>query len=151
MANSMDQREGRKFVEQIARDTLAALQADAKSEYNELVKAYEGCSAVLGIFGMGSATIAVSRGEVQINPTGNEVGTRQIMRGATFPETIVAMSTGDVTPLEAFHASDLVVRAADSRELHKAYEFVVKFSAVPLKSERMQKVIADIKARTGQT
>jgi hypothetical protein len=140
--------EGRQVIEELAHKALKAFSADAKKDYEHLVKAYDGCNAVVGIFGMGSVTVAVSKGEVHINPDPKQVPTKTIGRGATYAETLVALSQGELTALEAFHKGDLVARA-ESNELHKAYGFFVKFSDAALRSERLQHVLEEFRTKAG--
>jgi hypothetical protein len=140
--------EGRQVIEELAHKALKAFSVDAKKDYQHLVKAYDGCNAIVGIFGMGSVTVAVSKGEVHINPNLKEVLTKTVGRGATYPETLVAISKGEITPLEAFFKGDLVTRA-ESNELHKAYGFFVKFSDAALRSERLQHVMEEFRTKAG--
>jgi len=148
MATRNGDRQRGNAVEQLAREALEAFRADAPKEYQVLVKEYEGQSAVVGVFGMGSVDVAVSRGEVHLGESKAKEKTRMIARGATYPETIMAMSRGEVTPLEAFHAGDLVVRAP-SEELHKAFGFLVKFSEAAIGSKGLQRVLEKFKEQSG--
>jgi hypothetical protein len=61
-------------------------------------------------------------------------------RGATTPETLMAILEGRVTPMAAYFKSDLVARA-DSAELHKAYDYFVRFSDAALRSKKLQNVL----------
>ena len=139
--------ENQQTIEDLAHKALGAFRSDAKKEYDTLVKAYEGCNAVVGIFGMGSVTVAVSKGEVHINPNPKQVSTKTVGRGATYPETLVALSKGQLTALEAFHRGDLVARA-ESGDLHTAYGFLVKFSDAALRSARLQGVLGEFQTKT---
>ncbi|MBR0696736.1 hypothetical protein [Bradyrhizobium lablabi] len=148
MASRNEDKQRGSAVEQLAREALEAFRADAPEDYDVLVKEYEGQSAVVGVFGMGSVNVAISRGEVHLGESEAKGKTRIIARGATYPETIIAMSRGEVTPLEAFHAGDLVVRAP-SEELHKAFGFLVKFSASAVASKGLQRVLEKFKEQSG--
>jgi hypothetical protein len=134
---------------ELAREALEAFKADAPEEYEALVKEYEGQSAVVGVFSMGSVNVAVSGGAVHISEGKPKEKTRMIGRGATYPETILAMSRGEVTPLEAFHAGDLIVQA-QSEELHKAFGLMVKFSGAAIGSKQLQGVLGKFRARAPQ-
>jgi hypothetical protein len=150
MANKegqVDPRRGREIVADLAQQAIEAFRTDSKKDYDQLVKSYEGCSAVVGIFGLGSVTIAVSGGAVHVNPSDRARGTKLIARGAAYPETIVALSEARLTPLEAFHTGDIVVRA-ESEELHKAYGLMVKMSEGAIRSERLQGVLKRFRAAT---
>lgn len=142
-----DPRRGREIVADLAQQAIEAFRADSKKDYEELVKSYEGCTAVVGIFGLGSVTIAVSGGKVYVDATDRKRSTKLIARGAAYPETIVALSEGRLTPLEAFHTGDIVVRA-ESEELHKAYGLMVKMSDSAIRSERLQGVLKKFRAAT---
>jgi hypothetical protein len=138
---------GGNVVAELAQRAVEAFRADSKKDFEQLVKTYDGCNAVVGIFGLGSVTIAVSGGEVYVDPADRVRDTKFIGRGAAYPETIVALSEGRLTPLEAFHTGDLVVRA-DSEELHKAYGLMVKMSDGAIRSERLQGVLKEFRAAT---
>jgi hypothetical protein len=139
-------REGDRIVEELAKDALGAFRTDAKEAFDQLVKTYDGAAAIVGVFGLGSVTIAVSRGQVHINPNPKEVSATVIGRGAIYPETLVAISRGEVTVLDAFHKGDLLARA-ESGELHRAYGHFVKFSDAIARSEKFQGVLKTFRAR----
>ena len=139
--------EGNAVLEKIAKEALSAFRSDAKKEYESLVAAYEGASASIGVFGLGSVTVAVREKKAGINPPANQCPP-MVGRAAVRPETVVAISEGKVTVLDAYHKGDLIVRA-ESGELHKAYGFLVKFSDAALRSEKLQKVFKDFRKNTG--
>lgn len=144
MTDGNMEKRGGNAVKDLAHAALEAFRNDAPREYAELVKEYEGQGAVVGIFGMGSVDIAVSGGEVRVGESTAQGKGKMVARAATYPETILAMSNGEVTPLEAFHAGELVVRAP-SEELHKAFGYLVKFSDVALGSKGLQRVLTRFK------
>jgi hypothetical protein len=148
MASRNDDKQRGNPVEDLAREALEAFKADAPKEYQALVKEYEGQSAVVGVFGMGSVDVAVSRGEVHVGESKSKDKKRPFAHGATYPETILAISRGEITPLEAFHAGDLVVRAP-SEELHKAFGYMVKFSDAALGSRGLQRVLGKFREQSG--
>jgi hypothetical protein len=148
MASRNDDKQRGNPVEDLAREALEAFKADAPKEYQALVKEYEGQSAVVGVFGMGSVDVAVSRGEVHVGESKSKDKKRPCAHGATYPETILAISRGEITPLEAFHAGDLVVRAP-SEELHKAFGYMVKFSDAALGSRGLQRVLGKFREQSG--
>jgi hypothetical protein len=148
MASKDEDKRRANAVEELAREAIEAFKADSPKEYSTLVKEYEGQSAVVGVFGMGSVNVAVSRGEVHLGDGEAKAKTRLIARGATYPETLIAISKGEVTPLEAYHAGDLVVRAP-SEELHKAFGFLVKFSEAAIASRGLQRVLDRFKEQSG--
>ena len=116
----MDPEEGAKAVAKLAEDALAGFKADAKGAYSELVKQYEGVSASVGVFGMGSVLLSVAKGEVHINPDDKRRGNHR-GAGAISPEALVAISEGKMTVLDAFHRGEVVVRA-ESDALHEGYD-----------------------------
>ena len=137
--------EGQGQFAAIARRALEAFRADAQEAYAQLVKEYDNSSAVIGVFGMGSVTLAVRGGEAAIHEQAPDKPGRLVGRGAAYPETILALSEGRVTPVEAFHSGDLVVRAA-SEELHRAFGLMVKYSESAVRSERLQDVLKEFRA-----
>ena len=145
--DEQESREGRKTVAHLARRAIDAFKADARADYDELVKTYEGRSAVVGVFGLGSVTIAVSGGEVHVDSPDRAKETKLIGRGATYPETILALAEARMTPLEAFHTGDLVVRAP-SDDLHTAYGLMVKMSDSAIKSPGLQEVLKEFRGVT---
>jgi hypothetical protein len=144
MATGDKKRREGSAVEELAHAALEAFRTDAPRAYEELVKEYEGQGAVVGIFGMGSVDISVRGGEVQVGEGAVHDKRAPVARAATYPETILAMSNGEITPLEAFHAGELVVRAP-SEELHKAFGYLVKYSDVAIGSKGLQRVLARFK------
>jgi hypothetical protein len=133
-------KEGNRALEGIAREALDAFRHDAREAYERLVREYEGSAAVVGVFGLGSVTVAVRDGEVHINPEAGKCP-KVIGHGATYPETVVDLAEGRTTVLKAFHAADLVVRVDDPQELHRAYSLAVEFTDPVVRSDRLQHVL----------
>ena len=144
---SADPQRGRKLVADLAQRAIEAFRTDARKEFDQLVKTYEGCGAVVGIFGLGSVTITVHDGSVHVDAADRARETKLLARGAAYPETVIAISEGRMSPLEAFHTGDLVVRAP-SEELHKAYGLMVTLSDAAIRSSRLQGVLKDFRAAT---
>jgi hypothetical protein len=133
----------------LANEALRAFREDSPDAFKELVKAYEGKSADVALFGHGRFRVAVSKGDVEIQP--NQMrGSGATGRGATTPETLIAMLDGRLTPLEAFFKGDLVARA-ESAELHKAYDYFVRFSDAALRSKRLQQIASEFRKAFGGT
>lgn len=146
-----DPKSGRKKVAHFLDSAIKAFAADAPGDYKRLVKEYDGRSAVVGLFGIGSASVTVRGGDVVVDgPPDNK--TRLIARAATHPETILALAEGRTTAMEAFHVGDLVVRAP-SDELHRAFGHMVQLSEPVLRSAKLQAVLKEFRAavagRTG--
>lgn len=139
-----DPRAGNEEMMKLAKDALAAFRADAKKAYAELIKQYEGSTVVVGVFGIGSVSLSVEKGEVKLNPDAREV--KEVRgRGAIYPETIVAISEGRLTVMEAFHQKGIVVHSG-SENLHEAYESFCRHSEAALKSKRLQKTLKEFRA-----
>lgn len=135
-------------VERFARQALDAFREDMPDAHAELVKAYEGSSVSAGVFGVGMVTVAVSGGQVHINP-GSDVKAKIVGRGATYPESIAAMASGKLTVLEAFHKGDIAVQTGNSEALHDGYNRMVRYSDAALRSSRLQKVFVEFCKATG--
>jgi hypothetical protein len=133
---------------EFAEKALAAFRRDLKSEYAELVEAFDGSAAAVGVFGVGSVTIAVRDGKVEIDPPAERCPPL-IGRGATYPEVIGALARGEVTALDAFHRGDLLVQTQTSDELRRAYDFFVRFSGSALESKRLHEVLREFEAQVG--
>lgn len=131
----------------LANDALRAFREENPEAFKELVKVYDGKSADVALFGHGKFNILVAKGDVDIAPD-RMGGSRVAGRGATTPETLMAILEGRLTPLEAFFKGDLVARA-QSAELHRAYDYFVRFSEAAIRSQRMQKVIEEFKRLAG--
>lgn len=127
-------------LKDIAGRALEALRADLPEQYAELVEAYDGSAVAVGVFGMGSVTVAVVKHEVLLDPDAERCPPL-LGRAATYPEVVSALARGNVTPLDAFHRGDLVVQADDPEQLHRAYDFVVRFSGAALSSDRLREVL----------
>lgn len=136
--------EGQHRLAEIARHALEAFRADSQEAYAQLVREYDNSSAVIGVFGLGAVTLTVSGGEAAIQDKVQEKPLRLIGRGAAYPETVLALSEGRVTPIEAFHSGDLVVRAP-SEELHRAFGLMVKYSDTAVRSEKLQEVLKEFR------
>lgn len=141
--------EGSKRVADFAERAIKAFQADAPEQFQQLVKEYEGHSAVIGLFGVGSTSVSVRGGKVSVANTNGKGKSKTgaiTARAATYPETVVAIAEGRITPLEAFHVGDLVVRT-ESDELHRAFGLMVQMTDSALRSTKMQDVLADFRKR----
>ncbi len=132
---------------ELANEALRAFREDNPDAFKELVKAYEGKSADVALFGHGRFHVAVSKGDVEIQANRMR-GSGATGRGATTPETVMAILEGRLTPLEAFFKGDLVARA-ESAELHKAYDYFVRFSDSALRSKRLQQVASEFRKAFG--
>lgn len=135
-------------LKDLAHEVLEAVRADMPEQYAELVEAYDGQAAVVGVFGMGSVTVAVTNKEVLLDPA---EGQRPplLARAATYPEVLTALGRGNVTVLDAFHRGDLVVQADEAEELHRAYDFIVRFSDEALRSERLRGLLDRFERQAG--
>jgi len=119
---------------------LDAFRDDNADAYKELVEAFEGRSADLSVFGRGRFNVTVAHGEVRIEP--RMKGGAEAARGAIYPETLVALAEGRMTPLEAHFKGDLIARAP-SADLHLAYGYFVKFAESAMQSERLQELLKE--------
>ncbi|RSZ60741.1 hypothetical protein HF313_18420 [Massilia atriviolacea] len=137
--------EGQCQLADIARRALAAFRNDSQEAYAQLVREYDNSSAVIGIFGLGSVILTVSGGEAAIAERAPDKPARLVGRAALYPETILALSEGRMTPIEAFHSGDLVVRA-ESDDLHRAYGLMVKYTDTALRSQQLQSVLKEFRA-----
>jgi len=127
----------------LANDAVKAFRDENPDAYKELIQAFNGKSADLALLGHGRFHVGVYKGEVQIEP--NKLrGKQSTGRGATTPETLLAILEGKLTPLEAFFKGDLVARAA-SPELHTAYDYFVRFSEAALRSKKLQQVVEEFR------
>jgi hypothetical protein len=125
----------------LANEAVRAFRDENPDAFKELIAAYNGKSADLVLFGHGKFNVAVTtKGELQIQP-GKLQGSGATGRGATTPETLMAILEGRITPMAAYFKNDLVARA-DSPELHKAYDYFVRFSDAAIRSKKLQKVLA---------
>jgi len=124
----------------LANEAVRAFREENPDAFKELIAAYSGKSADVALFGHGKFNIAVGKGEVEIQPDKMRGGSAT-GRGATTPETLMAILEGRLTPMAAYFKSDLVARA-DSAELHKAYDYFVRFSDAALRSKKLQNLLA---------
>jgi hypothetical protein len=111
--------------------------------YAEVVKAFEGRSADIAVFGHGRFNLSVEKGQVRVAPRLR--GGANTARGAIYPETLIALAEGRLTPLEAHFKGDLIARAP-SAELHRAYGYFVKFAETALRSARLQELLNEFRA-----
>lgn len=139
--------DGNKIVAQYAERALKAFASDAPKDYKKLIEAYNGQSAVIALFGVGSAAVAVQDGKVLVGEASGKKS-RMLARAATHPETISALADGRTTALEAFHVGDLVVRAP-SEELHRAFGYMVKMSGSALSSSKLQELLKEFRKDMG--
>jgi hypothetical protein len=133
-------REGDQLLAEMVKATLATLREEARDQYGRMVEEYTKKAAAIGVFGVGSITLAVLDGEVQINPQSDRI---EVLggRAAIYPETLTAISEGRMTVLDAFHRGELVARA-NSDELHRAYNNFTAISDVAARSPRIREIIA---------
>jgi hypothetical protein len=121
----------------LAQEALDAFRHDLPEQYKELVAAFDDRGADLALLGHGRFHIAVRGGDVSISSKQQRGGLSG--RGAATPETIHAILNGESTPLEEFFRGNLIAQAP-SEELHRVYDYFVRFADAALRSERMQKV-----------
>jgi hypothetical protein len=132
----------------LAKEAVSAFREENAAAFQELVTAYNGKSADIALYGHGKFNIAVAGGELQVVP--NELrGEGATGRGATTPETFIALLEGKLTPLEAYFKGDLVVRA-NSAELHTLYGYFTRFSDAALRSKKLQQVVVGFRQAFGQ-
>jgi hypothetical protein len=124
---------------ELANEAVRAFREENPDAFKELIAAYKGKSADVALFGHGKFSVAVSKGELEIL-AGQMRGSGATGRGATTPETLMAILEGRITPMEAYFKNDLVARA-ESAELHKAYDYFVRFSDTALRSKKLQNVL----------
>jgi hypothetical protein len=134
------QREGDRLVAEMVQGTLDALREEASEEYNRLLEKYRDTAAAVGIFGVGSVTLAVMDGQILVNPPAERTPSLR-GRGALYPETLLAITEGRMTVLDAFHRGELVARA-NSEDLHGAYDSFTEVTEVAIKSQRMRQVVS---------
>jgi hypothetical protein len=127
----------------LAEQAVRTFREENTDAYNELVEAFDGQSANVAVFGLGKFSISVEGREVRVDRS-----LRQgpgIARGAIYPETLVAITEGRISPLESFFKGDLIARAP-SADLHRAYGYFVRFSDTALRSERLQELLREFQA-----
>jgi hypothetical protein len=146
--NTRPESESSKRMASLANDAVRAFREDNPQAMQELLEAYNGKSADVALFGHGKFHVAVAKGEVHIEPDRMR-GSGATGRGATTPETLMAILEGKLTVLEAFHKGDLVARA-ESAELHHAYDFFVRFSDAAMRSKKLQKILGEFKMAFGE-
>jgi hypothetical protein len=139
---------GNEQLARIAEQALVAFRTDCPAEFATLVRAYENSSAAVGVFGLGNVTLAVKDGEVRINPP-TEDCPPLVGRGATYPEVISALARGQITALDAFNRGDMLVRTAETDELHKAYTFFAEFCGKALESRKLIDVLSTFEEVVG--
>ena len=138
-----DPREGAETVKRFTESAIDAFRTDAPEEFQSLIREYDGHSAVVGLFGIGSTSISVVKGRVYVGGSPGRAA-RQLAHAATHPETIVAIAEGRTTALEAFHVGDLVVRAP-AEELHRAFGLFVRMTEPALRSAKLQGVLREFR------
>jgi hypothetical protein len=129
----------------LAHKAVDAFREENTEAYRELVEAFEGRSADLALFGLGKFNVTVEKGEVRIEPKLR--GGAGTARGATYPEVVMALASGELTPLEAHFKGDLLARAP-SGDLHLAYGYFVRFSDLALQSERLRGLLTEFQELT---
>lgn len=137
---SYEKKEKNVVVEHM-RKALEAFRADMPEAYAEVTRRYEGGSISVGVFGVGMASVAVHKGQVEIAPNAKGQA-RMLGRGAAHPETLAALAKGKMTLLDAFHRGELVVQAEQSQTLHEGYNLMAKYGDSALRSARLQEVFA---------
>jgi hypothetical protein len=134
-AHSEDER-----LAKLAGRAVDAFREENGDAFEELVREFEGQSADLAVFGHGRFNITVDGGQVRIEARLR--GGAATARGAIYPETILALAEGRMTPLEAHFKGDLIARAP-SADLHRAYGYFVKFADSAMQSERLQELLKE--------
>jgi hypothetical protein len=132
---------------ELANEAVRAFREENPDAYKELIAAYGGKSADVALFGHGKFSVAVSKSGVDIQPDKMH-GSSATGRGATTPETLMAILEGRITPLAAYFKNDLVARA-ESAELHTAYDYFVRFSDAAMRSKKLQNVLAKFREAFG--
>lgn len=133
-----DPEESRRLA-QLAEEAIGAFREENPEAHRDLVRAFEGQSADVALLGHGRMHVAVRDGEVKLDPD-RAVGPDSTGRGAIAPETVVEIVEGRLTPLEAFFKGDLIARA-HSDDLHKVYDFMVRYSDTAMRSKRLQELL----------
>jgi len=136
--NDRPQPEPADRVSALANDALDAFRKDMPKEYKELVQAFDGRGADLALLGHGRFHLAVHGGEASIQPNRMKGGAKT-GRGAASPDTIHAILNGESTPLEEFFRGNLIAQAP-SEDLHRVYDYFVRFADAALRSDRLRKV-----------
>jgi hypothetical protein len=136
-SNSDDER-----LAKIAAAAVDVFRDENPEAFAELIEAFEGRSADLAVFGHGRFNLSVEHGQVSVEPRMR--GGADTARGAIYPETVVALAEGRLTPLEAHFKGDLIARAP-SADLHLAYGYFVKFADSAMRSERLQELVAEFR------
>ena len=124
---------------ELAEEAVKVFREENPEAYEELVKAFNGKSVDLAVLGHGRFHVSLETADLSIEP-GRVRGKGSTGRGAIAPETLLAITEGKLTPLEAFFKGDLIARAS-SEELHQTYDYFVKFSDAALRSERLQELL----------
>jgi len=140
---SKSQQETGKRLAALAEEAVRAFQEANGDAYKELVKAFEGRSADVGLLGQGGFHIAVQGGKLSIEPNAFRGGAAAA-HGVASPATILDIAEGRLTPLEAYFKGDLLVRAK-SPDLHLAYDYFVKFADAALRNQRLRGLIAQFR------
>lgn len=138
--------ENERQLAELAEEAVRAFREENPEAYEELVKAFNGNSADLALLGFGRFHVSLEKGDLRIEP-GVVRGAGSTGRGAIAPETLLAILEGRLTPLEAFFKGDLIARA-HSKELHKAYDYFVRFADAALRSKRLQELLGRFREMT---
>lgn len=133
-------REGDRLVADMVQRTLDVLREDARDQFEKLLAQYRDTATAIGVFGVGSVTLAVLDDEARVNPPAERLRAVQ-GRMAIYPETLQAITEGRMTVLDAFHRGELVARA-NSDDLHRAYDSFTEVSETAFRSPKMREVLA---------
>src|ERR1044071_5589615 len=112
------QQETGKRLATLAEEATRTFREESPEAYEELLRAFEGKSADVGLLGHGGFHIEVRKRKLSIEPNAFRGGGANA-HGVTTPETLLDIADGRLTPLEAYFKGDLMVRAK-SAELHQA-------------------------------
>jgi hypothetical protein len=141
------QQEAGKKLAALAEETVRAFREENGEAYEELVKAFEGRSADVGLLGHGGFHVAVRGKKLSIEANAFR-GDASTAHGVTSPETVLDIAEGRLTPLEAYFKGDLLVRAK-SPDLHLAYDYFVKFADAAARNKRLRDLIEKFRDEFG--
>jgi hypothetical protein len=130
----------------LAQEAAGAFREDNPDAYEELLRAFEGKSADVGLLGHGGFHVEVRKKKLSVEANAFQGGSTA--HGVTTPETLLDIADGRLTPLEAYFKGDLMVRAK-SAELHQAYDYLVKFSESALRNKRLRDIVEEFRAEFG--
>jgi hypothetical protein len=126
--------QGDQVVAGQARQMINSFRANNPTEFQEMVREFNGRDANLAVFGFGRMNVRIANGDVSVEPG---LGSGEMARGAIYLEALQAIRQGVLTPLQAYFRGDIVVRAP-SEDLHRAYGFFVRFAELVVASEAMR-------------